>query len=138
MSYYSKWHLIHEDEAVKIHNPEGFFKWLEELMDTDFEGIRLFISFGTKEKIVEETARRKVLEIIHSFYGFDEHRINHFAPQDDKVVDFIGELSRFTDELVFLVEDEEWPTLEPGCIYLVKARDGKASAKAMRLVEAVA
>ena len=140
MSYYSKWHLMSEDESVMIHNPEGFYNWLEGLVDPhNFAGMQSLIRHGVFEDVTEETIREKVTKKNHYFSGFytageyGAENINHFDPRDDEVVAFIGVLSRFTDELVFLVENEGWPTLDAGFIYLVKAKDGEATATSMYL-----
>ncbi len=143
MSYYSKWHLIHEDESVVIHDPEGFFNWLEGLVDPhDFAGMRSLIRYGIFEDVTEETLREKVTKKHHYFSGFYAEdgygatSINGFDPSENNVVAFIAKMSKFTDELVFLVENEGWPTLDPGFIYLVNATDGQAEAIPMRLVAA--
>ena len=141
MSYYSKWHLMSEDESVMIRNPEGFYSWLEKLVAPhDFAGMRSMIRYGIFEDVTEETLREKVTKKNHYFSGFYSEgeyggeSINHFDPKDVNVLDFIGELSQFTDELMFLVENEGWPSLEPGLIYLVKAKDGQTVATQMHLV----
>lgn len=142
MSYFCRWHLIHGDEAVEIHDPTGFLIWVNNLDNTDFEGMKKFIAYGYLENVVEETATRKVFEKVYMFYGFhlkDDApggSINHFDPTKDDVLKFVGELSQFTGDLTFLVEVEGWPSLDPGYLFVVRAHKGRATVKSAWVEEA--
>ncbi len=112
MSFYSKWHLMTEGEAVDILDPAGFLHWLGNLKNTGSKGMEQLIAHGISEDIIEETATRKVFEKTYKFYGlhlkgeYPGAAINHFDPRKDDVLGFIGELSQFTGDLTFLVEVE--------------------------------
>ncbi len=142
MSYYSKWHLMTEGEAVDILDPVGFLHWLGNLKNTASEGMEQLIAHGVSEDIIKETATRKVLEKTYKFYGlylkgeYSGSAINHFDPGKDDVLGFIGELSQFTGDLTFLVEVEGWPSLDPGYLFIVRAHKGRATVKSATVVEA--
>ena len=101
MSRYYEWIFL--DGEVEVKDPKGFLRFVKE-----HEAGFLIRYYTTYEDIDEISARKKYV-FTGLGYKNGDNKINHFWPEDEKVQEFLKELSKFVEKCEFIVLDETFP-----------------------------